>query len=88
MICGVVLEGHLSTVAQRHGIILEQHRRTIGALNKRLSEKNILDHTMSKLISYLGEIRNRCAHKSDRDPTPEEIEDLIAKTERVIKEVF
>jgi len=39
-------------------------------------------------ISYLGDIRNICAHKKDVEPTKEQVEELINGVNWVTKNVF
>lgn len=39
-------------------------------------------------IQHLGDIRNLCDHNKDREPKNEEVEELIAGVETVIKTVY
>jgi hypothetical protein len=41
-----------------------------------------------RFIQHLGDIRNLCDHAKEREPTKEEIEDLVAGTEKVLKTIF
>lgn len=39
-------------------------------------------------IQLLGDLRNKCDHKKDAEPTKQEIDDLIGGAEKIIKTVF
>ncbi len=41
-----------------------------------------------RFIQHLGDIRNLCDYNKDREPTKEEVEELINGTEKVIKTIF
>ncbi len=86
--CGVALEAHLATVCQRRGLKVGKKNPTIADFNDLLKESRAYDVPTWRLIQRLSDIRNVCAHARDRDPTKEEVADLIAGTAKVIKEVF
>jgi hypothetical protein len=88
VVCGVVLEKHLRETAARHGITFRKKTITISDANDALKENSIYDVPMWRLIQRLADIRNLCAHSNEREPKKDEVEDLIAGTEKVIKEVF
>jgi hypothetical protein len=87
VVCGVVIEAHLKSVASRHAIRFRKKRLTISDLNDALKSAKVYDVPTWRLIQRLGDIRNLCGHSSERDPTKEEVQDLIAGTEKIIKEV-
>jgi hypothetical protein len=39
-------------------------------------------------MQHLGDIRNLCDHEKHREPTKEEVEDLVDGTDRAIKNIF
>ncbi|HEY6729754.1 MAG TPA: hypothetical protein VI039_01885 [Solirubrobacterales bacterium] len=39
-------------------------------------------------IQRLGDIRNLCGHAAEREPTAEEVEELIAGTEKVVTSIL
>ena len=41
-----------------------------------------------KNIQYLGDLRNLCDHSKDREPTNDDVEELINGTSKIIKTVF
>lgn len=88
VICGVVLEGHFQTVAERREITLSKKAPTIADYNDAFKDAHVYDIPMWRFVQRLADIRNLCAHKKERDPTHDEVTDLAAGTDRVIKEVF
>lgn len=87
-LAGVILENHLQRVIQAHGVTGNKKNPTISEMNGLLKSSEIYDLTTWKKIEYLGSIRNLCSHKKERDPKKEEVEELIAGVNKVIKEVF
>ncbi|NCB74797.1 MAG: hypothetical protein EOM51_08670 [Clostridia bacterium] len=83
-ICGVVLEKHFAGVAINHNIVIKKRDPHISDYNEAFKE-NVYDVVEWRKIQHLGDIRNLCDHKKDRDPTKEEVDELITGTERVIK---
>jgi hypothetical protein len=87
MICGVILETHLRSCCDAHGVKIPKKDPSIGDLNDLLRASALYDAPVWRLIQRLADIRNLCGHRKERDPHPDEVEDLIAGTEKVIKEV-
>jgi len=87
MICGVVLETHLKSCCDVHGLTVTKKDPGIGDLNELLKAAGLYDVPTWRLIQRLADIRNLCGHRKDRDPRTDEVEDLVAGTEKVIKEV-
>ncbi|HEY0068749.1 MAG TPA: hypothetical protein VGE04_02130 [Chloroflexia bacterium] len=88
VVCGVVIEAHLKTVADRHNISFRKTKLTISDLNDTLKDKAVYDVPTWRLIQRLADIRNLCGHAGEREPKSDDIEDLIEKTEKILKEVF
>jgi hypothetical protein len=88
VVCGVALEAHLGAVAERRGVPLKKKDPSIADYNDALKGANAYDTPVWRFIQRLGDIRNLCGHKKDRDPTRDEAEDLITGTDKVIREVF
>lgn len=86
-ICGVVLEKHFATVCDKRSITLKKKNPTIADYNDALKD-NAYDTIEWRRIQRLGDIRNLCDHSKDREPTKDEVEELISGTERTIKTVF
>jgi hypothetical protein len=87
VVCGVVLEAHLKSVAARHNIKFRKKRPTVSDYNDTLKDR-VYDTPTWRFIQRLGDIRNLCAHAGDRDPTRDEVNDLIAGTEKIVKEIY
>ena len=86
-VCGVVIEKHLGKICENRGIILKKKNPCLSDYNDVLKD-NAYDTLEWRRIQRLGDIRNLCDHSKDRDPTKEEIEELISGTERTIKTIF
>lgn len=87
-VSGVVLEKHLSIVCQNHGLVAKKKAPSINDLNQSLKDNDIIDVPLWRNIQYLGDLRNLCDHGKDREPTKDEIEDLINGTSKVMKTLF
>ena len=86
-ICGVILEKHLAKVCLNHNVKITKKDPTISVLNESLKEI-AYDTIEWRRMQRLGDLRNLCDHNKDREPTREEVEELIAGTDRVIKTIF
>jgi hypothetical protein len=87
IVAGVVLERHLKTVLGNHQVTLRK-KAQIGNLNDALKEAKVLDVPRWREIQRLGDIRNLCGHDGEREPTTEEVRELIAGTEKVVATTF
>ena len=86
-ICGVIIEKHLSDVCLNKSIIIKKKTPTIADYNDGL--KDIAYDTIEwRRIQRLGDLRNLCDHNKDREPSKDEVEELINGTERIIKTIF
>lgn len=84
---GVVLEKHLSTIAQMHGLTVKKKNPGINDFNQMLKDESILDVPTWRFIQRLGDIRNMCDHAKGPDPTKEIVGELIAGVDKVLKTV-
>lgn len=87
-VAGVVLENHLSTVCNNHQISIKKKSPTIADYNDLLKNEGILDVLTWRWIQRLGDIRNLCCHAKDRDPTIEEVQELVDGVEKAVKTLF
>lgn len=87
-VAGVVLEKHLSQVAANHNIITQKRNPSISDFNDLLKQGDVLDTPSWRQIQRLGDIRNLCDHNKDRDPTKEEVQELISGVEKFTKTLF
>ena len=86
MLTGVVLESHLKEVLSRHRIKLNKNT-TISSLNDKLKNNSIIEIPTWRIIQGLGDIRNICCHKKEREPTKDDSLQLINGVKKIIKTV-
>lgn len=86
-VAGVVLEKHLATVCTNR-LIQTKKNPTISDLAAELKSKSAVSLETWKRIDYLGGLRNLCCHNKGKEPSAEEVSDLIAGVEFVCANVF
>lgn len=86
-VVGVVLESHLSKVCQNHGITIPKKNLTISDFNELLKKSDIFDIPTWRWIQRLTDLRNLCSHSKEREPTPEEVQELIDGVDKAIKTI-
>jgi hypothetical protein len=84
----VVLEGHLSQVCKNHNITLPKKALHIYDYNEALKKDGIYDNPTWRLIQRYNDIRILCCHSKGREPTKEEVSELIDGVEKSIKTIF
>lgn len=87
-VSGVVLEKHLSQVAENHNITTRKKNPAISDFNDLLKQSDVLDTPEWRQIQRLGDIRNLCDHNKDREPTKDEAQELISGVEKFTKTLF
>lgn len=87
-VAGVVLEKHLQQVSASHNVTVKAKNPGIFDYNEALKEAQVVDVPTWRFIQHLADLRNLCDHKKQREPKPEEIEDLINGVDKVSKTVF
>jgi hypothetical protein len=87
-VAGVVLEKHLAQVCANHAIVTRKQHPTISDFNDLLKNGSVLDVPAWRNIQRLGDLRNLCDHNKHRDPTREEIQELIDGVEKLTKTLF
>lgn len=81
-VAGVALERYLKTLCEISTPLVEynNNKDTINPLAFKLRNAGHLSETERKKIEYLGDIRNKCNHSKEEEPTKEEVKELIRKT--------
>ena len=85
---GVVLERHLKEVCGNHGVTVRKRAPQISDLNDALKGADVIDIPQWRSIQHLGDLRNLCAHDKKSEPTPDQVEDLLAGVAKVTKTIF
>ena len=88
VVAGVVLEKHLIQVFDNHKIKIMKTNPSISDLNDLLKNSSIVDTKDWRFIQHLGDIRNLCGHKKMKDPTKDDVEDLILGVDKITKTIF
>jgi hypothetical protein len=87
-VAGVVLERHLAQVATNHALATRKAHPTISDFNDFLKAGGVLDVPAWRNVQRLGDLRNLCDHNKHREPTKDEIEELINGVEKLTKTLF
>ncbi|WP_337100123.1 hypothetical protein [Paenibacillus sp. YIM B09110] len=87
-LAGVVLERHLQRVAINHEIKITKKNPTISDLNDPLKSEGIYDVPTWRKIQLLADIRNVCSHQKEKDPSKDQVTELIDGVNTIIKSVF
>lgn len=87
-IVGVLLEKHLAEVLSNHSLKSTKKHPTISELNDLLKDKEIINIPTWRFIQHLGDLRNLCNHNKEKEPTKDEVIDLINGVEKIIKTIF
>lgn len=87
-IAGVVIEKHLRQVCDDHRLKISKKNPTINDLNELLKTNSVVDVPQWRFISMLADIRNLCDHDKQKEPTEQQVGDLIDGTSKILKTVF
>lgn len=87
-VAGVVLEDHLAEVCDNHKVAVTKKHPSIGDLNDQLKNHQVLDVPTWRLVQRLADLRNLCDHDREREPTRDEVADLIDGADKITKTVF
>lgn len=86
-IAGVVLECHLLGICNSRKLNIKKRNPSISELNDKLKKEGVIDIPTWRRIQHLGDLRNYCCHHKERDPTKDEVEELINSVEKVVKTI-
>lgn len=87
-VAGVVAEKHLAQVCINHKIEVNIKNPTINSYNVILKKEDAIEAQEYLFIQRLGDLRNLCDHNKEREPTKDEVNELIEKVEKLIKTIF
>jgi hypothetical protein len=87
-VAGVSLEAHLARVVANHALSLKGKKRSISIYNDSLRQADVTDIPKWRLIQRLCDIRNLCDHPMEREPTEEEVRDLVEGTRKIQQTVI
>jgi hypothetical protein len=87
-VAGVVLEKHLGQVCHNHNVPRRKQHPTISDFNDLLKNAFVIDVPVWRQIQRLGDIRNLCDHNKHREPTKDEVAELIDGVEKTCKTLF
>jgi hypothetical protein len=87
-VVGVVIEKHLSQVCVNHNVAIKKKDPTINDFNDALKNATVLDVPGMRHIQRLADIRNLCDHNKHRDPTKDEVTELINGADKLCKTLF
>ena len=88
VVAGVVLERHLKEVCSNHSVAIRKKAPQISDLNDALKDAEVIEVPQWRSIQHLGDLRNLCAHDKKAEPTPDQVEDLLAGVTKVTKTIF
>lgn len=87
VIAGVVLEKHLGHICENHSVLVKKDP-TISDCLQPLKDSKVIDIPVWRKLQCLGDLRNLCSHNKDREPSKEEVLELIKGVEKAIKTVW
>lgn len=87
-IAGVVLEKHLRQVLAHRGIPVRKAEPTLNDFNDLLKKADAVDVPGWRKIQRLVDIRNLCGHSKQRDPSDEEVGELIEGVDKIVQTLF
>jgi hypothetical protein len=87
VVAGVVLERHLKRVIGNHKVSFRK-KPQLGNLNEALKTAEVYDVPQWRRVQRLADLRNLCGHDGEREPTKDEVEELVRGVEKVVATVF
>ena len=69
-------------------MVVTKKNPTISDFNDLLKNSVAVEVAQWRFIQHLGDLRNLCDHNKSKEPTNDDIEDLITGTEKITKTIF
>ena len=86
-VAGVVIEKHLAQVCDNHQL-KTRRKPTIATYNDMLKNAGVVDISQWRTNQLLSDIRNMCVHNKKKDPTKEQVTDLVDGAIKITKTLF
>jgi len=87
-LAGVILENHLQKVVRNHDISITKKNPKISDLNDLLKNNDVYDLATWRNMQLLYDIRTKCVHKKEQEPTESEVRKLISGVNEAIKQIL
>jgi hypothetical protein len=84
---GVLLEKHLAQVCDNHKTTISKKNPTIADMNDALKTAGVIDVSQWRFIQHLGDLRNLCDHNKSKEPSAEQVLDLIDGVSKIMKTI-
>lgn len=84
-VAGVILEKHLGQVCDNHNILVRKKNPKISDYNDLLKKNDVIETPTWRFIQRLADLRNLCDHNKKKEPTQEEVIELIDGVEKITK---
>ena len=86
-IAGVLLEKHLRQVCDDHAVNITKKNPGISDLNEALKAASVIEVSQWRHITLMGDYRNLCDHNKAKEPTHEQVSDLLDGTDKILKTI-
>jgi len=88
-LAGVILERHLKNMLRKHlPPIKYALNATLSTVNELCKKYDIYDLETWRKVQYLTDLRNLCDHQKDREPTKDEVTELIDSVSALLKKIM
>jgi len=85
-LAGVILERHIKNLLRKNSPPIKyKETDTLSKVNDLCKNSNIYDGIIWRKIQHLTDLRNLCDHSKDREPTKEDVNDLINGVSEILK---
>jgi hypothetical protein len=87
IVAGVVLEKHLAQVCADHRVSITKKHAGISDFNEALKAASVISVPQWRHITLMGDIRNVAGHNKGKEPTAEQVDDLLEGVDRILKTI-
>jgi hypothetical protein len=85
VLAGVILERHLKNLLRKHTPPIKYRKNaTLSSLND-LCKETVYDLVTWRRVQHLTDLRNLCAHDKTREPSKDEVSELIDGVSAILK---